>query len=294
MITAIICSVNPDSLNRTKKNLKETAGVPIEVLSMDNRKTKWDICKVYNYLAMHASSDFLFFVHEDVLFRSNNWGVEIIEKLKEPETGVVGFAGSTFKGHAYSGWLLESLKETMRCNVTNPDPDFSLHIRGSEMKENDAFTQVVTVDGLAMFMRKNRWECIKFDERLLEGFHCYDLDISLSNAHDGNKNYVWYTPEVVHMSIGNYDEKWIESTIKAHDNKWKHMLPLNIDVKLSDSVCKRSDAHEDFFFMTRSQNSSLSPEYKHRLLKQYFVHCITRPYYLRRLLRGIREKFING
>lgn len=293
LISVIICSVNPEDLRRTESNLRLTAGVPIEVLSFDNRKAQWGICKVYNHLAKQAISDCLLFIHEDVLFESENWAPEIIRKLNESDTGVVGFAGGTFKGNAYSGWLLESLKESMRCNVTNPDPEYSLHIKGAEMKDNEAFAQVITVDGLAMFIRKDRWTVIPYDENLLDGFHCYDIDISLSNAYAGYKNYIWYTPQIIHLSLGKYDEKWIKNTIKAHDMKWKYMLPMNIDPAISNRNSKRSDAYEDFFFMTRSSNSAISLTEKKRLKKRYLQHCFTRPYYLHRLLRGIRDKFIN-
>lgn len=287
-LTAIICSVNPDNLSRTKENLCKTAGVEIEVLGLDNRERKWSICKVYNHLAAQAQSDNLLFVHEDVLFMSDNWGQEVIDKLSEPTTGVIGFAGATYKCKAYSGWLLESLKSSMRCNINNPDASYSLHIRGKEMNPDDAFARVVTVDGLAMFMRKGVWENNPFDESLLGGFHCYDVDMSLTLAYAGYYNYIWFTPSVLHLSLGSYDTNWIHWSIVAHDAKWSEMLPMSV-TGIARKDKRRCEAHEDFFFMTRSRNSNIAESEKRRLQRRYLMRSLVHPAYFCRLLRGIKE-----
>ncbi len=40
-----------------------------------------------------AKYPYLFFVHEDVKFHLQNWGGVIENKLREPDCGVIGFAG---------------------------------------------------------------------------------------------------------------------------------------------------------------------------------------------------------
>ena len=108
MFSVIICSISPERLAQTSKNIQETIGLPCEIIGMDNRERKWPIARVYNEGARRARYPYLFFVHEDVKFHSQDWGQVIAGKLAEPDCGVVGFAGSKVKLKAYGGWSLES------------------------------------------------------------------------------------------------------------------------------------------------------------------------------------------
>ncbi len=45
MISVLICSINPDLLNNVTENIKETIGVPFEILYADNQKTKKEFAR---------------------------------------------------------------------------------------------------------------------------------------------------------------------------------------------------------------------------------------------------------
>ena len=115
MFSIIVCSIRPDEAERLRKNIEATIGVPFEFIAYDNRGTGKGICQVYNECAENARYDNLCFVHEDVEFATENWGKLIAEKLSEKDCGVIGFAGSTIKSKAYSGWSSSS-RSTMRTN----------------------------------------------------------------------------------------------------------------------------------------------------------------------------------
>ena len=105
MISIVICSISPERLRQVIQNIQGTIGVEYEIIAIDNREKNWPIARVYNEGAYRAQYPYLFFVHEDVKFHSRNWGLVIEEKLKEPNCGVIGFAGTRVMLNCYSGRL---------------------------------------------------------------------------------------------------------------------------------------------------------------------------------------------
>ncbi|MFR9597332.1 MAG: glycosyltransferase, partial [Rikenellaceae bacterium] len=104
MVSIIVCSINPELAESFRENVLATIGVECEFIIFDNRGTGLGICEVYNRCAEQAKYDYLLFAHEDILFGTQNWGAIIIEKLSDPTTGAIGFAGCTVKSKRYSGW----------------------------------------------------------------------------------------------------------------------------------------------------------------------------------------------
>ena len=227
MISVIVCSISPENLDRTKSNIDATIGVEHELIAYDNAVSKWPIAKVYNYCADKAKYDFLLFVHEDVIFHTQDWGKIISAKLAEPDCGVIGFAGARIKTKAYSGWNPTTGDfEISNYGYVDPRSRAQRFCRRGQFME-DGYGQVITVDGLAMFVRKSVWEKYPFDERMLTGFHCYDVDFSLELARH-YRNYVCGVIRLVHLSNGNFGREWLQSTVYMHDNKWNAFLPMSI------------------------------------------------------------------
>lgn len=104
MLSIIICSISPERLQLVKQNIAETIGIEHEFITIDNRDKKWPIAKAYNSAAAEAKYPYLFFVHEDVRFHSQDWGNFVVAKLKEQDCGVIGFTGTKVMFRCYSGW----------------------------------------------------------------------------------------------------------------------------------------------------------------------------------------------
>ena len=152
MLSIIICSVSPERLEQVTRNIHDTIGVDYEIIAIDNREKQWPIARAYNEGASRAHYPFLFFVHEDVKFHSVGWGKCIEKKLKEPDCGVIGFAGSKVKLKCYSGWG----------DVYKWDVIFYYQSVGTETQFRVAsvtmehpFKEVLVLDGFAMFVRKD-------------------------------------------------------------------------------------------------------------------------------------------
>lgn len=222
LFSVIICSVNPDWLRQTKENIVQTIGddIPVEFISIDNRTSPRPLAAVYNDGANRALAPYLLFIHEDAGFESKDWGKEISGKLAEPDTGVIGFAGSQFIPDAPGGWNVDSrwtvwrLKEFDDPRSLNIDPDSD-------------FTEVVALDGFAMFVRRDVWKEFPFDETLLTSFHCYDVDFTLSVG-KRYRNYVCATVYAFHNSKGNFGKEWLLATGELYSRKWhpERLLPV--------------------------------------------------------------------
>lgn len=268
MFSIIVCSISPERLSNLSQNIHDTIGVEYELIGIDNRTKKWPIAKVYNEGARQARYPYLFFVHEDVKFHTKDWGQVILEKLQEPDCGAIGFAGSKVKLKAYSGWPLEAQwGHTFMYQGGGPTTYFG----ALNVCLENPFEEVITLDGLGIFVAKKLWESYPFDEKLLTGFHCYDLDFSLQIAATKKyKNYVCCSYKVIieHFSLGNCDERWMQEVVKMHTQKWYKILPMTTgDLKLN----KKEEARLEEKWFNKFMREVLKSNYpdKKTLLREF-------------------------
>ena len=286
MLSIIICSVLPERLRKISQNIDETIGVEYEIVTIDNREKCWSIARAYNEGARQAKYPNLFFVHEDVMFHSRNWGVIIENKLREPDCGVIGFAGSKVKLKCYSGWFHNNEWE---CTFLYQKKGNKTKLEACNVFLECPFEEVVTLDGLGLFVRKEVWNLYPFDEKLLIGFHCYDLDFSLQIAASKQyKNYVCCSHEVLveHFSTGTYDQNWYRDTIRLHNLKWNKILPMKVHgLNLSKKKEKKNEEKYLNIFL-RCLLDTNYPE-KRTVLKEFLFypfswkhlgHCISNLY----------------
>lgn len=262
MISFIICSISPERVADLEKNIKYTIGdVEYEMIAFDNRQTKYGITKVYNLCAEKARFDNLCFIHEDVAFHSLNWGETIINQLKKPNCGVIGFSGSQIKTKA-----LSSVHSVPALCVSNYIQRFThskkMYINTLDIEVD--YAPCVTLDGLCLFVRKQVWKEHKFDEVILTGFHGYDLDFSLQVA-EYYQNYVCNRVLLEHFSRGMFKADWAYTTIRLHQEKWESRLPLSA-IQLSEQK-KEACEHEALYRFIRLLYETDYPFWK-------VYHCI--------------------
>lgn len=227
MISIIICSINKNFAQQVQSNIIDTVGVPCEVIVTDNTVNSMPITQVYNLGASKAKYDTLCFVHEDVLFETQGWGVKILEYFNQnKKLGLVGVGGSKYKSKTPSGWFC-GLQEFDCCNISHLDRAGNTELLLMNPEKGSRLQQVVTVDGVFMCCPKNVWSEIKFDDVLLRDFHLYDLDFSL-RVSEVYESAVTYEIDILHIVKGNhYGDRWLESTLKWHKH-FNKRLPVNI------------------------------------------------------------------
>ena len=228
MISIIICSRNAILSECIVKNIAETVGVEYEIISVDNSENKYSIFSAYNKGFALSKFPYLCFVHEDVLFHTQNWGEKVIENLKAPDSGIIGLAGGDLVTRVPASW-----STLMSCvNIIQSDRNSkkkTKHIKHPEdFKESKR--SVILLDGVLLCMKRELFEKIHFDEQFI-GFHGYDFDISIQSTLAGYTNYVSYDIKLEHFSRGKTDDVYYRNLISIF-KKWEDFLPLigkNID-----------------------------------------------------------------
>jgi hypothetical protein len=230
MISIIIASTNEMMLQNVSENIKETIGVDFEIISFNNGNGERGLCDIYNEGAKQAKYELLCYMHEDINIKTKNWG-DIVSNTfaADQKIGLIGVAGSSYKTMVPSGWFCDA--GAKKVNYVNLLQRYKFsetetkHV--SENLKNEKFSKVIVVDGVWFCTKKQIVASNNFDESIFKKFHCYDLDFSLqvSKTHHA---VVTYEVLLEHFSEGNYDQTWIEETLKLH-KKWINYLPIDLE-----------------------------------------------------------------
>ena len=216
MISIIICSRTASISNELMQNINQTIGIPYELVIIDNSNNFYSIFSAYNEGVKRSNYEVLCFMHDDIYFKSNDWGASVINRFEALNLGAIGVAGSPYYAILPGAWWSGSY--------------ISYALYGEKeyayQPKKDNALPVVVLDGLWFCLRKSLFSMIRFDDITFKGFHYYDIDISLQIHHQGYKLLNVYDIAIKHSS-GKIDEKWLENAILLQ-NKWEKYLPLSI------------------------------------------------------------------
>lgn len=292
MISIIICSINKTFAQQVQDNIAATIGVVWEPIIIDNTISPKSITQVYNLGASKAQYDLVCFVHEDVLFQTQNWGKKVVEAFKfDNELGLLGIAGSKYKSKTPSGWYT-GFKELDCGNI--------LHLNKAGQNEKLYFnpdpgsiTQpVIVMDGVFMCCPKRVWEEVRFDDILLKDFHLYDLDFSIRVAKKF-KVVVTYEIDMVHITKGgHYGNKWLESTL-LWNNHFKNQLPLYVPGILLNRQFFEKKILQTWLIRLKHEEISFNNKIKWLYAIKIWAHISAWPYVFLFLLKNSFKKAVN-
>ena len=237
MISVIVCSRSAELFNAFAENVVATIGVEHEVIRIDNSNNQYSICSAYNFGAAKASFDILCFVHEDVLFKTDSWGKNLLAHFNsDTDIGLIGIAGSVYKSKMSTAWWQSEAgwPEITRMNLVQHSKSYTHPKALYSNPHNDIRSEVVALDGVLLVTDKSTWLQYPFDEKLLKGFHGYDLDFSMQ-VRQTKKVVVVYDVLLDHFSGGNSNGVWLSEILKVH-KKWKQHLPAVAHCKVTDNV----------------------------------------------------------
>lgn len=237
MISIIICSRTQAIRKDLSENIKNTVGCHYELIVIDNSENKYSIFEAYNIGIEKSKGKYLCFIHDDILFHSQNWG-EVINGFftENPKAGLLGIAGTKMKTKMPSAWwrcpenqkVIKIIQHSIHTPIQNHELGFN----------NNSLEQVVIIDGVFMALRKK--ELLHFN-RKMKGFHNYDLNISLECIKNGFSISVTNAIEIEHFSAGSINEDWIDSTFKIH-MIYKDLLPLHLQKESNKKVMETDNA----------------------------------------------------
>jgi len=222
MISIIISTQDLNLLERVSENIKDTIGVEYEIIAIEN-KAQYSICKAYNMGVEQSKYPYLCFVHEDVLFRTKDWGKRLITIMtNDPAIGLIGIAGTKFRS-SYPSAIGQGpgLRKFLRGNIYHWDEYKNFDVSNQQNELDD----VVCIDGVFMFSKKEVFTYCRFDDKLLTHFHGYDIDFSLQVFFQSFRVIVDRGILLAHYSNGNYIGQNTVANRKV-GRKWLKKLPV--------------------------------------------------------------------
>lgn len=265
MISIIICSINPSLCNDLVKNIEDTIRLPHEIIIHDNRETNWAIAKVYNHCADRATYDYLCFIHEDIVFLSQNWDITLTTFAeKTSKCGVIGFAGGRYVPQNFVTWgrLHRSNKREHIIQKYKNGNEELIDIN----PYNEQFAKTITIDGVFLFVKKIIWKNIRFDELKFDAFHFYDADFSFAVSTQ-YENYVCSLIDIKHLSSGSLNLNYCNSII-AFRNKWKSQIPKTL-TSLNKITQLKEELNSANYTITLFIENKFSRSETYRIISNY-------------------------
>lgn len=275
MLSIIISSYQPHYYTALENNIAQTIGVPYEIIKVDN-PGKMGICEAYNKGASQAQYDYLLFVHEDIIFHTNNWGQLLINHLSIPDVGVLGVAGSIYVPYTPSTWFLIDYSYH-RNNFIQSNKEGTLR----DLKKISKIREkVYSLDGVFMAVKKNVYNEFPFDEEI-KGYHGYDLFFSLSIAKKYN-NYVVGDIVIEHFSLGNLDRTLFENNIlvrKKTKYNFHHYFDEALETTMFHHFLRTYFSYypcnlKTIFFTLKFFPKKVSLKNKYHIMKGYLFYLL--------------------
>ncbi|TAH01101.1 MAG: hypothetical protein EAZ15_07860 [Sphingobacteriales bacterium] len=279
MISIIICSRNKTLLNTVSQSVKNTIGVPYEIIAIDNADAKYGICKAYNLGAAQAKYDIFCFMHEDITFETQNWGQNVINHLQDESVGLIGVAGIDPKG-IVPAFLDKSIANVeMNIIQSGIENNQTIHLhRTVNPLDTSIIKQVSIIDGVWMCTTRKVYTQFKYDEDTFKGFHCYDIDLALQ-VNTQFKVGVVFDVLLNHLSMGKIDKKYYDQNFILY-HKWKTHLPMSIRKISKNDFSEYHWFSMDYFFreITRYDYTLTF------ILKYYFIFSLNKYFKLKPFL----------
>ena len=281
MISCIICSCFSDISEELKQNIERTIGIDYELIVIDNSTNKYSIFSAYNEGVRRSKGDILCFMHEDILYKTENWGLHVYKHFDgDGKLGLIGVLGGHFLPdipcHIGDSELLSSIFYYVADGKHT-------HIHHNKYFGEDSSSEVVAVDGLWFSISNTLFEKICFDENL-NGFHYYDMDISMQIWASGYKCKVVDDVVVSHLSGGCINGDFINNTYLFY-KKWNMKLPMVKGVSFDS----------DFLNMTKLmcvyKNYARELQYENDRIKKSRIYCVL--LYCKKLRNGIMSIIWN-
>lgn len=233
MISLIVCSRQPDISTLFRSNVFQTIGnnFAYEWIIINNSKNQYNIFQAYNEGVRKSSGDILCFMHDDIMFHSKNWGDRVHEHFNTyPYLGCLGVAG----GHLMLDTPSSFWHSQARCMhyYGRDEAENMILVDDTKFRNPSGLTQVASVDGLWMCIRRSLFETIRFDDISYKGFHCYDSDICMQIIKAGYDIGIAFDILIEHSKKGSQNANYFES-IEIWHRKWHDFLPISRGVQLS-------------------------------------------------------------
>ena len=190
-VTIVCCWNNQQQFKLLLKDI-EKQNINISVLGIDNTKQRFKSCSsAYNYALKKVQSEFVIFMHQDILLPEHDIIQKFINYVKQVEdNSIIGVTGSTFDSEYVSTNV-----------VIGENKDYGGSLRVNGISNCDTLDECM-FGGRTKFFVNNQ-----FDEVLCNGWHLYTVELCLRTKIRGGHVYVCDL-SLIHNSNGVTDSAY--------------------------------------------------------------------------------------
>lgn len=212
MKLSIICASNSEKILKEclMESLDKQTFKDFEIIVVDaNKEGLTGAAEALNFGAKKAKSEYLMFVHHDVLFGDKNSLSNIIIEIdKLGDFGVAGIAGVTNNEHELVGNIVDG--EDKR-PIANSQIDHPM--------------EVFSLDEVCFIVKRDFFENNKLDEEN-KTWHLYAVEYCLKMHDKGERVYVLPTDGIWHKSRGKMNEFYFDEIKRVVRTYKKKLIGL--------------------------------------------------------------------
>lgn len=230
VIVVFSSHLGDDENHKFIQHIHDTIGVSHNIVCYPNYN-QYSLTSIYNRAINEYATEnsIMVFCHNDILFRTKNWGRILLSKFNSTDFQIIGLAGTTTLSENGVWW---DDRSKMFGVVEHTDGDTTWVSEYSQPVKGE-IKPVVLVDGVFIAVDCDAIEH-KFDEEF-DGFHLYDLSFCVPNFLDGCNIGVTTDIRILHKSIGITTPKWEENRMKFVD-KYVNELPLTFPPEYDEII----------------------------------------------------------
>jgi len=211
-----------DENKKFVRHVNDTIGVDHSVYYYINHN-QFSLPEIYNKAISEHNEEnsIMVFCHNDITFKTQNWGKGLLAKFNNLDYQIIGVAGTTNMPESGQWWenrnrMMGAVEHTN--GVRNWVSEYCNPFKGVK--------PAVLIDGLFMAVDCN--DIVHdFDEEF-KGFHFYDVSFCVPNYLDGCNIGVVYDLRILHNSIGMTNEEWDKNRLQFVE-KYKDELPIDLE-----------------------------------------------------------------
>ncbi len=221
-----------------KKHVNETCGISDLyvhcIVNMGDMSLPEAYNSAWNKLKEMGRADGgIVFCHNDIVFKTQNWGKLLLGMFSNYDVDIVGVAGTT-ELNSHGCWWMDGNAAMFKRNTKMYGRVW--HLQGLSREEESVYSDkimgiknTVIVDGLFIGVNGSvvgELEEEMFDERF-RGFHFYDISFCFRNYLNGFNLGVTDKISIMHKSIGMTNQQW-EMNRLQFTLLYKEELPVTI------------------------------------------------------------------
>ncbi len=206
---------------RFTNHVLETIGIDnVNVVGYVNHN-QFSLPEVYNRAMREYNGDniIMVFCHNDIIFRTKNWGKLLLNKFNNTNYSILGVAGTTYLSNNGIWWD----DRTKMHGVVEHTDGYNTWVNEYSKPRAGYIKPVVLVDGL--FIAVDGKKVYHLWDEEFKGFHLYDLSFCIPNYLDGCEIGVTTDIRILHKSVGMVNEQW-DVNRKQFIEKYREELPI--------------------------------------------------------------------